>query len=103
VWSLVWNMMLAVIRVSTTGRAHPPAASEQPTLRTTATLQGVPPSCCGRRVAVRSGACSSRPSTGAGKRTTCKQPANLGFESAEDFLSTLPDYTATVRPPPKRC
>ena len=34
--------------------------------------------------------------------TTCKQPANLGFESAEESLSTLPDYTPTVRPPPKR-
>jgi hypothetical protein len=35
--------------------------------------------------------------------TTCKQPANLGFESAEESLSILPDYTPTVRPPPKRC
>jgi hypothetical protein len=35
--------------------------------------------------------------------TTRKQPANLGFEAAEESLSILPDYTATVRPPPKRC
>jgi hypothetical protein len=33
---------------------------------------------------------------------TGKQPANLGVEGAEEFLSTLPDYTPTVRPPPKR-
>ena len=31
-------------------------------LRAAGTLQGVPPSCCGRRVAVWSGVCSSRPS-----------------------------------------
>lgn len=30
---------------------------------------------------------------------TGKQPANLGVEGAEEFLSTLPDYTPTVRPP----
>jgi len=35
--------------------------------------------------------------------TTCKQPANLAVEVAEEFLSILPDYTPTVRPPPKRC
>jgi hypothetical protein len=35
--------------------------------------------------------------------TTRKQAANLGFESAEESLSILPDYTPTVRPPPKRC
>jgi hypothetical protein len=35
--------------------------------------------------------------------TTCKQPANLGFEAAEESLSILPGYTPTVRPPPKRC
>lgn len=33
-------------------RAHPPARSEQPTLRPTGTLQGVLPSCRGRRAAV---------------------------------------------------
>jgi hypothetical protein len=65
VWSLGWNMMLGV-RVSTHNwESSPP--SEQPTLRKTATLQGVPPSCCGRRVAVWSGVCSSRPSTGCGE------------------------------------
>jgi hypothetical protein len=35
--------------------------------------------------------------------TTGKQPTNLGFEAAEESLSILPDYTPTVRPPPKRC
>jgi hypothetical protein len=34
---------------------------------------------------------------------TRKQPANLAMESAEEFLSILPDYTPTVRPPPNRC
>jgi hypothetical protein len=34
--------------------------------------------------------------------TTRKQPANLAVEGAEDSLSILPDYTPTVRPPPKR-
>jgi hypothetical protein len=34
--------------------------------------------------------------------TTCKQPANLAVESAEESLTILPDYTPTVRPPPKR-
>ena len=33
--------------------------------------------------------------------TTHEQPENLGFESAEEPLSILPDYTPTVRPPPK--
>ena len=40
-------------------RTHPRSI---PTLRTAGSLQGVPPSCCGRRVAVWSGVCSSRPS-----------------------------------------
>ena len=35
--------------------------------------------------------------------TTGKQPANLAVEGAEESLSILPDYTPTVRPPPKRC
>jgi hypothetical protein len=34
---------------------------------------------------------------------TGKQPANLAVEGAEESLSILPDYTLTVRPPPKRC
>jgi hypothetical protein len=34
--------------------------------------------------------------------TTRKQPANLAVEGAEESLSILPDYTPTVRPPPKR-
>jgi hypothetical protein len=38
-----------------------------------------------------------------GKGTTGKQPANLAAEGAEESLSTQPDYTPTVRPPPKRC
>ena len=38
-----------------------------------------------------------------GSGTTSKQPANLAVESAEESLSILPDYTATVRPSPKRC
>jgi hypothetical protein len=35
--------------------------------------------------------------------STGKQPANLAVEAAEESLSILPDYTPTVRPPPKRC
>jgi hypothetical protein len=35
--------------------------------------------------------------------TTCKQPVNLAVKGAEESLSILPDYTPTVRPPPKRC
>jgi hypothetical protein len=35
--------------------------------------------------------------------TTCKQPANLAVEGAEESLSIISDYTPTVRPPPKRC
>jgi hypothetical protein len=46
-------------------------------------------------------ACSNRPS--GPTATTRKQPANLPVESAEESLSILPDYTPTVRPPPKRC
>ena len=34
--------------------------------------------------------------------TTGKQPANLAVESTEESLTILPDYTTTVRPPPKR-
>ena len=37
-----------------------------------------------------------------GSGTTCKQPANLAVEGAEESLTILPDYTPTVRPPPKR-
>ena len=33
--------------------------------------------------------------------TTGKQPANLAVESAEESLSIISNYTATVRPPPK--
>jgi hypothetical protein len=40
---------------------------------------------------------------GRGSGTTGKQPANLAVESTEESLSILPDYTPTVRPPPKRC
>jgi hypothetical protein len=35
--------------------------------------------------------------------TTGKQPANLAVEGEEESLSVLPDYTPTVRSPPKRC
>jgi hypothetical protein len=38
----------------------PGAHTHRPTLRAAGTLQGVPPSCCERRVAVWSGVCSSR-------------------------------------------
>jgi hypothetical protein len=34
--------------------------------------------------------------------TTRKQPTNLAVEAAKESLSILPDYTPTVRPPPKR-
>ena len=82
-------------------RTHP---QSRPTLRTAGSLQGVPPSCCGRRAAVWSWACSSRPISGFGEAaTTRKQPANLAVEGAEESLSIIPDYKPTVRPPPKRC
>jgi hypothetical protein len=35
--------------------------------------------------------------------TTGKQLANLAVEGAGESLSIIPDYTPTVRPPPKRC
>jgi hypothetical protein len=35
--------------------------------------------------------------------STRKQPANLAVEGAEESLTILPDYTPTIRPPPKRC
>ena len=79
-------------------RTHPRSI---PTLRTAGSLTDVPPSCCGRRVAVWSGVCSIRRSRASG--TTSKQPANLAVEAAEEFLFILPGYTATVRPSPKRC
>ena len=34
---------------------------------------------------------------------TREQLANLAVEGSEESLSTLSDYTPTVRPPPKRC
>ena len=82
------------------GAAFSPHPQSRPTLRTAGSLQGVPPSCCGRRVAVWSGACSNGPSGFGEAATTRKQPANLAVEGAEESLSTLPDYAATVRPPP---
>jgi hypothetical protein len=85
-----------------TGQCHPHPQSSH-TLRTAGSLQGVPPSCCGRRVCgvewrvveptIRVWRCG----------TTGKQPANLAVEGAEESLSILPDCTPTVRPPPKRC
>ena len=47
-------------------------------------------------------ACSNQPS-GLGEAATTRKPANLAVEGAEESLSILPDYAATVRPPPKRC
>jgi hypothetical protein len=52
---------------------------------------------------VWSGVYSSRRQRVRGSGTTRKQPANLGFEGAEESLSILPGYKPTVRPPPKRC
>jgi hypothetical protein len=90
---LVWNMMLGALGFQhTAGSAHPPAPAEQPTLRTTATLQGVPPSCCGPRAAVWSGACSSRPSTGAGKR----HDAQAGCEPGVESCGGLPVHPARL-------
>ena len=37
-----------------------------------------------------------------GSGTTRKQPGNLAVEAAEESLTILPNYTPTVRPPPKR-
>jgi hypothetical protein len=45
--------------------------------------------------------CSSRPSGFGEAAKTGKLPANLAVEGADEFLTILPDYTATVRPPPK--
>jgi hypothetical protein len=93
-----------------------PHPQSRPTLRTAGSLQGVPPSCCGRRVAVWSGSVKDDVKDDASEErvrtdhqgfgeaaTTRKQPANLAVEVSEKFLSILPDYAATVRPPPKRC
>jgi hypothetical protein len=44
------------LQLTQLGRAHTPHPQSRPTLSTAGTLQGVPPSCCGRRVAVWSGA-----------------------------------------------
>jgi hypothetical protein len=83
---------------------NPVAAHTAPRLRAADTLQGVPPSCCVRRAAEWSGVCSNRLSGFGAWRsgTTGKQPANLAVESTEESLTILPDYTTTVRPPPKR-
>jgi hypothetical protein len=82
-------------------RTTPTTAHPQLRAGATATLQGVPPSCCGRRVAVWSGACRTG-RQGRESGMTCKQPANLAVEGAEESLTILSDYTPTVRPPPKR-
>jgi hypothetical protein len=74
-------------------------SSHAPTLRAAGTLQGVPPSCCERRAAV---GCVRAAIRALGSGTTCKQPANQAVEGAEESLTILPDYTPTVRPPPKR-
>jgi hypothetical protein len=37
------------------------------------------------------------------EKRTGKQLANLAVEGAGESLSIIPDYTPTVRPPPKRC
>jgi hypothetical protein len=81
------------------GQLSTHAPSEQTHPQNSRSLQGVPPSCCGRRVAVWSG-CSNRPSSGSG--TTGKQPVSLAVEGAEESLSILHDYPPTVRPPTKR-
>jgi hypothetical protein len=77
---------------------HP---QSRPTLRTAGTLQGVPPSWCGRRAAgVEWGVFEPAIKS---KRHDAQAAANLAVEGAEESLSILPDYTPTVRPPPKRC
>ena len=48
-------------------------------------------------------ACVRAGHQGLEKRHARKQPVNLAVEGAEESLSILPDYTPTVRPPPKRC
>jgi hypothetical protein len=40
------------------------------------------------------------PPSGFGRGTTCKQPANLAVEGADESLSILSNYTPTVRPRP---
>jgi hypothetical protein len=47
-------------RLTQLGSSPNPHPQSKPTLRTAGTLQGVPPSCCGRRAAVWSAACSNR-------------------------------------------
>jgi hypothetical protein len=80
--------------------SHP---QSRPTLSTAGSLQGVPSSCCGRRVAVWKWRVFEPTIRVWRSGTTCKQPVNLGVEGAEEFLTILPDYKPTVRPPPKRC
>ena len=38
-----------------------------------------------------------------GKRHVAQAACNLAVDGAEESMSILPDYTPTVRPPPKRC
>jgi hypothetical protein len=38
-----------------------------------------------------------------GKRHVAQAACNLAVAAAEESLSILPEYTPTVRPPPKRC
>jgi hypothetical protein len=59
----------------------------QPTLRSAGSLQGVPPSCCGRRVAVWRGGRSNRPSR-AGKR----HDAQAACEPGGGECGGIPDH-----------
>jgi hypothetical protein len=72
------------------------------TLRAAGTLQGVPPSWCGRRVAEWPRRVGEPPIRAWRSGTTGKQPANLGVEGAEESLIISSDFIPTVRPPPKR-
>jgi hypothetical protein len=80
--------------------AHTPAPSEQPDPRTTPKCPFVvlwtPCSCVEWGVL-------SRPSGFGEAARRASSPTNLAVAGSEQSLSILPDYTPTVRPPPKHC
>jgi hypothetical protein len=74
------------------GAAHHPHPG--PARQISRSLQGVPPSCCGRRAAVWSGGCSSRPSR-AGKRHDVQaacEPGGRGCGGVPDHPPRLPTH-----------
>jgi hypothetical protein len=76
------------------GLSHPHAQS-RPTLRTAGSLQGVPPSCCGRRATVWSGVCSNGPS---GFREAARRASSLRTWRWRVRMSPCPSCPTTHPP-----